>query len=202
MQDIQNHTNVGGYNNNPQNYTRKKKDTRMLAVAITIFVLEACYSLCVVAAEFNVTKTVPFSEDGGNPLVAAAENTSVVLFCEVIDASSGDNIRAQWMYLVPGQPSIILNFDANGTARPGSDGFMTSPNSDFRRNLTIIQFLSSYDETQLSCGVGGVIGVTYDLRVSSKQDHNELRGVAHGGWGSVRCNNYIIIQSLHCNCAS
>lgn len=115
--------------------------------------------------QINITKTIPSGDD---PIVAAAVGTkNLVIFCEIIDSVSGELERiTRWELTIQGMSTILL-FDSDGIpgANTDSQNFMTSPNSDFRRNLTILEFISNYEGAQIGCGRGQVIGVTFHLRL-------------------------------------
>lgn len=118
---------------------------------------------------FNVTEVVPAAGiDGEDPLVLAVENaTNVSVYCAVVFADGGSNAITQWSQV--GQDDSQTYFDfIDGIGEPGFENYMTTPNAAFRRNLTILSFDGSLDNTQIACGAGGEIGGRFDLRIISK----------------------------------
>ena len=95
--------------------------------------------------QLNVTRTYPVGLEGANPLVTAAEDAkNVTVLCELtLDETV---LRTQWSFIT--DSVTLLAFTEDGS---GQEKFMSSPNSDFRRNLTILTFNSSFDNTQIGC---------------------------------------------------
>ena len=113
--------------------------------------------------QLNVTRTYPVELDGANPLVTAVEDAkNVTVLCELyLDETL---LRTEWSFITDSMVTYLA-FTKDGC---GQEKFMSSPNSDFRRNLTILTFDSNFDNTQIGCGPTGIIIVRFDLKLISK----------------------------------
>ena len=102
--------------------------------------------------QLNVTRTYPVELDGANPLVSAVEDAkNVTVLCELyLDETV---LRTEWSFITESMITYLA-FTKDGG---GQEKFMSSPNSDFRRNLTILTFDSNFDNTQIGCGASGII---------------------------------------------
>ena len=153
----------------PDYIADQEMQTLYMALVLGCFsqVFDECFG-----QTFNVTRTYPVGIDGANPLILAVHDAkNITLFCEVfLIGEPSMPIRTQWTFI--SGSSTILTFDSNGVSNsPDSELFMSSPNIDFRRNLTILTFNSSLDNKQIGCGAIGNILSRFDLNIKSEQ-HN------------------------------
>ena len=143
----------------------------MPCFTISIILWCSCFLLTVtvVVGQFvKANETIPQGIDGANPLIAAiAGSSNVSMFCEVVLISSETLVRTLWELRIDGQAPEELLF-SDGVGQPGFENYMTTPNADFRRALTILTFDSSFDNTRIGCGAGDDIVTLFDLRIISK----------------------------------
>lgn len=134
---------------------------RLLAFSLLIFFLQKT------SGQSSVNKTIPVGIGGQNPFISAVENASnVSMFCEIV-FNADILVETNWFLLRSGAPNVILSF-TNGVGDEFFENFMTSPNSDFRRTLTILTFNRSFDGTQIGCGAGENVRGVFDLELIRK----------------------------------
>ena len=77
--------------------------------------------------------------------------------------------------------NIIITCQLNGAGNVRFENFFVEDNvvPNFRTNFTIIEFYSTFDNTQIGCGSGGQIAARFDLKLIS------MSSLHH-------CNVYII----------
>ena len=123
----------------------------------------------VLGQDLNAT-IIPKGSDGTNPVIAAVVNASnVEFYCRVTRLSDGALRQTQWTLIRPGMSNTIITFQLNGAGNVGFENFFVEDNivTSSRTNFTIIEFYSTFDNTQIGCGSGGKIAARFDLKLIS-----------------------------------
>ena len=122
---------------------------------------------CFVDCQLLVTTIPPQISDSEGPVISAADNsTDINVYCNV--TYNGDQFLTTWR-LVDNDIPTDLAFNLNGTgSNPATSNFYTTGNT---RNITIIIFDSSLDNTVLRCGSGFTFPGEFNLRIISKYFH-------------------------------
>ena len=138
-----------------------------LMMSIEVFLLLAVHYVNIQAQTFNAT-TIPKGSDGTNPVIAAVENSpNIELYCRVTRLSDGVVRATQWTLLRPGMSPIFIFFLTNGSGNVGFENFFVEDINTIATNLTILEFYSTFDNTQIGCGSGGEIAARFDLKLIS-----------------------------------
>ena len=138
----------------------------MMSVLVFILVTILCY-VNVLGQDLNAT-IIPKGSDGANPVIAAVVNaTNVEFYCRV--TRDGALRQTQWTLIRPGMSNTIITFQLNGAGNVGFENFFVEDNvvPNSRTNFTIIEFYSTFDNTQIGCGSGGQIAARFDLKLIS-----------------------------------
>ena len=136
----------------------------MMSVRVFILLTILCY---VLGQDLNAT-IIPKGSDGANPVIAAVVNASnVEFYCRV--TRNGNLRQTQWTLIRPGMSNTIITFQLNGAVNVGFENFFVEDNivTSSRTNFTIIEFYSTFDNTQIGCGSGGDIAARFDLKLIS-----------------------------------
>ena len=137
-------------------------------MAVLTFVLLTILYVNVLGQDLNAT-IIPKGSDGANPVIAAVVNASnVELYCKV--TRNRDLRQTQWTLIRPGMSNTIITFQLNGAGNVGFENFFVEDNivPNSRTNLTIIEFYSTFDNTQIGCGLSGEIAARFDLKLISR----------------------------------
>ena len=132
-------------------------------MSVLVFILLTILSY-VLGQDLNAT-IIPKGSDGTNPVIAAVVNDSnVEFYCRV--TRNGDLRQTQWTLIRPGMSNTIITFQLNGAGNVGFKNFFVEDNivTSSRTNFTIIEFYSTFDNTQIGCGSGAA---RFDLKLIS-----------------------------------
>ena len=134
--------------------------------------------------------TIPAGSEGSNPLISATKGTkNVNMTCEVFRISDGVQRQTLWTLIRNGSENVIFLF-TNGLGQENFENFMVI--EIFRAQLTILEFNSSFDNTQMGCGSGGEIAARFDLRIISEYTVRKITSLYH--FLSTRTVQYIYTQ--------
>ena len=137
----------------------------MTVKLILLVSLSLLVSLTSSQPNLNAT-TIPAGSDGSNPLISAVEGTiNVSMTCEVFRISDGVQRQTSWTLIRNGSENVNFLF-TNGLGRENFENFVVV--EPLREHLTILEFNSSFDNTQMGCGSGSEVAAKFDLRIISK----------------------------------
>ncbi len=99
------------------------------------------------------SNTIPEQINGGSPIVAATDNNTTTILCEIFNGDT--QFITSWRLITDGVP-VLLSFDVDGSAnniasQPFSVTGEPSSQTTTQSNLTIINFTSTLDTSVLEC---------------------------------------------------
>ena len=112
---------------------------------------------------FNAS-TLPEGTGSDNPLLSAVAGARVNITCEIFRISDGAQRQTVWNLIRDGADDVLLLF-TDGLGQENFENFaVVEPE---RARLTILDYNTSFDNTQLGCGSTEVAAV-FDLRIISE----------------------------------
>ena len=138
----------------------------MLWSPVILFVI--CLLLSSSCGQIYNASTIPAVGEGTFPIVSAVEDAeNITFFCEVFRISDGVQFLTQWS-LIRDSDTVFFLFTLEGNGQENFENMMVTTTAEFRSNLTIFVFNSSFDNTQIGCGQGNEVASRFNLRIISE----------------------------------